>query len=385
MSNALTISALAENIFRARDQVARELIGFIPAVMLNTDAKGVSTGGTVTSFRTAVPTLGTTLTPAMSMPDGDDQTLGADTMTISQAAVVKIPLKGEIITQLANTIGYENARQQLIAQGIRAMVNAIESHVATVLKNGSSRAWGTAGTTPFGTPKLADAANMQKILDDNGVPADGRTLVINTSAAVALGTLTQLTNVGDAGTADLLRRGILGDLFGFSLRKSTKVASHTKGTGAAYAVDLVAGYSVGGTAIHIDTGTGTILAGDVLAFESDDYRYVVNTGCAGDADQDIVIAQPGLLAALANNKTVTVGNSYVANMAFHRDACELAIRPPALPPEGDAGSHMIVADDKSPLVFDAAIYPGYLMNVLHLSCVYQAKVWKPEYVATLMG
>lgn len=390
MANTLTISSLAENIFKARDKVAREMVGFIPAVMLNTDTKGVSTGGTVTSMRTAEPTLGTSLTPAMSMPAGDDQTVSAETVTMGQAAVVKIPLVGETVQQLINTVGYDVAYQQLIGQGIRVMVNAIEAHIGTVAKNGASRAWGTAGTTPFGsTPKLADAANVQKILDDNGAPMDGRALVINTSAGVALQSLTQLTNANEAGGAELLRRGILGDIFGFAIRKSGGVAAHTKGTGANYLVDLLAGYADGEITIHVDTGTGTFVAGDIITVADDPSGglYVVGTGFAGDGDGDVMLNHPGLtpLGVFANNKAVTVGANYTANIALQREGVELAIRPPALPMGGDAGQHMTIADDQSPLVFDAAIYPGYLMNVLHLSCVYQAKVWKPEFVATLLG
>lgn len=389
MANALTISALAENIFTARDQVARELVGFIPSVILNAGSERVSVNGTVTSFRTAQPTLGTTITPAMTMPDGDDQTIGADTMTIGQTAVIKIPITGNVFEQLANTVGYAAAREALIAQGIRTMVNAIEAHVGLVAKNGSSRAWGTAGTAPFGTPKLADAANMQKILDDNGCPIDGRSLIINSSAAVALATLTQLTNVSEAGTADLLRRGILGELFGFSLRKSAQVANHTKGTLAGSPTITNANFAVGATSLTLSAaGTGTIVSGDALSIANDTANvYIVNTG---DADVSgggtVILNAPGLRQATgASTRALTVAANYAANMAFHRSAIELVVRPPAMPLEGDAGDHMIIADDKSPLVFDAAIYPGYFMNVLHLSCHYQAKVWKPDYVATLLG
>lgn len=388
MANALTISALTENIFRARDKVARELVGFIPSVMINASGEGVSTGGTVNSFRTSEPTLGTTLTPAMTLPSGDDQTIGVETMTLGQAAVVKIPLAGEKILQLANTVGYDAALDAMIAQGLRVMVNAIEAHIAEVAYKGASRAYGTAGTAPFGsTPKLADAANMQKILDDNGAPMDGRTLVINTAAAVNLGSLTQLTNVGDAGTDDLLRRGVIADLFGFGIKKSAKVKTHTKGAGAGYDVDLTAGYAIGDTTIHLDGGTVNttgIKAGDVVTFVGDSNKYVVETGTTA-IEADIVLNRPGLRATLADTVEMTIGDSYTANVALQREAIELAIRPPALPQEGDAGDHQLIADDLSPLVFDAAIYKGYLMNVLHLSCVYQAKVWKPEFVATLLG
>ena len=53
--SALTLTALAENIYRARDIVARELVGFIPSILSNTDSEQVSTGGTVDSIVTSQP------------------------------------------------------------------------------------------------------------------------------------------------------------------------------------------------------------------------------------------------------------------------------------------------------------------------------------------
>jgi hypothetical protein len=62
------------------------------------------------------------------------------------------------------------------------------------------------------------------------------------------------------------------------------------------------------------------------------------------------------------------------------------MRPPAQPYGGDAAvDRMTIADDKTGLVFEAALYKGYGMNMLELTCFYKAKVWKPEFVATLLG
>jgi len=46
---------------------------------------------------------------------------------------------------------------------------------------------------------------------------------------------------------------------------------------------------------------------------------------------------------------------------------------------------MTIQDPKTGLVFEAALYPGYGMNVVELCCYYKAKVWKPEFVATILG
>lgn len=385
MSNDISLTGLTELVYATRDQVAREATGFIQGVTINSSDVGVSIGGTVNSFRSTAPTLNTSYTPAMTVPAASDITTATDTMTIGQVANVQIPLKGELVRQLNNTAGAA-AFQSLIAQGIRTIVNAIEARIGVVAKNAISRAVGTAGTTPFASN--ADlVATMRQILQDNGCPlSDGElSLVINSAAGAKMRNLSNLYKVNEAGSDNLLRRGELLNLHNFSIRESAGVAAHTKGTGASYLVDLVAGYVAGERSIHIDTGTGTVVAGDLLAFESDTNVYGVFSGCAGDGDQDIVLNYPGLRAALANNKTVTVGNAYTGNVGFHRSAIELVMRPPAMPEGGDAGQHEVIYDEQTGLVFDLGLYKGRGMNMLELTCMYEAKAWKPEFIAGLLG
>jgi hypothetical protein len=61
--------------------------------------------------------------------------------------------------------------------------------------------------------------------------------------------------------------------------------------------------AVGDTALSVDTGTGPILAGEVITIGS--YRYLVASDHAGGAGT-LTIAAPGLLAAAADDATITV-------------------------------------------------------------------------------
>lgn len=383
MANSLTLTSLTENIFRAKDRVARELVGFIPSVLINSGSEGVSINGTVRSFVTSAPTLNTSYTPAMSIPSADDQTVSAQTMTIGQVANVRIPLRGEDLRQLDNTAGGQRVIDDMIAQAMRKIVNTIESYVGTIVYKGSSRAVGTAGTTPFASNHNT-INSVRQILVDNGCPLDDVSLVINSSAGVNLRNLSHLYKVNEAGTDELARQGILLDISGIKIRESAGVASHTKGTGTSYLINNASGEVVGETVLTLDTGSGTIIAGDILTHASDSTnKYVVASALASN---DVTIAKPGLLIAAANNDAVTVGNNYTANVAFHRNAVELVVRPPAMPYGGDAAvDRMTVVDDKSGLVFDFALYKGYGMNSLEVTCFYDAKVWKSEFVATLLG
>lgn len=383
MANTLTISSIAENIFRAKEQIASEPTGFIQSAIMNTGIEGVSLAGTVTSYRTAQPTLNTSYTPSMTLPDGDDQTITTDTFTIDQVANVRIPLKGETLKQLDNTVGGQAVLDSLLMQAIRKLRNTIEAHVGAVLKNSSSRATGTAGTNPFAT-NINPLADVRQILVDNGAPDDGDiSLVINTSAGTKMRQIASLYKVNEAGSPGLLRNGELTNLMGMSIKESAGVASVTKGTGASYVTS--GSTAIDGTSIALVTGTGTVNAGDVVTFAADTTnKYIVGTGVS--APGTIALNSPGARVTIATANALTVGNSYTANIAFHRNAVELAMRPPSQPYGGDAAvDRMTVADDKTGLVFEVALYKGYGMAVLDITTFYKAKVWNPHLVATLLG
>jgi hypothetical protein len=113
--------------------------------------------------------------------------------------------------------------------------------------------------------------------------------------------------------------------------------------------------------------------------------YVVTTGATA-ASGTITIAAPGLRVAAAEGDTITVGGSHTANIGLHRLACELAIRPVADPIGGDAAvEQLVIADDRSPLVFTVHMYKGYHAAMMEVSAIYGVKVWKPEFVAKLLG
>jgi hypothetical protein len=392
MPNTITLDGLTEILHEARDIVAAEPVGFCNGVMINSNGiERVSLGGTVKSFRTAQPTLNTSFTPAMTIPSGDDQTIESDDLTIGQVANVKIPMTGETFRQIENTSGRENVKNAVIAQAFRKIRNAIEAHIGTVAKNGSSRATGTAGTTPFASNYNSVNA-IRQILVDNGCSVDDGqvSLVMNTLAGTNLRNLSNLQKVNEAGSSDLLRRGVLQDISGIALRESAGVASHTKGTLGGSPTSAAAGFAVGATDILLtaSVGTGTIVAGDALSLATDSNVYIVKTGVAdASTAATLVLNQPGLQKATgASTRALSLAANYTANVAFHRNAIELVMRPPAMPEGGDAADdRMTLFDEKSGLVFEIALYKGYGMNMLDITVFYQAKVWKPEFVATLLG
>lgn len=381
MSNVLT--NLAADIFKAADIVGREQVGFIPSVTINsTESERAAKGDVIRSAFTRQATVSTTYTPAMALPEPTYQTVDSKTFTIDNYAEVDIPFTGEDIKHLRNGAGFETVYGDQVAQAMRAITNTIEAAVGVAAKNGASRAYGTAGTTPFGS-NFNEVAEIRKILVDNGMPQDGRsTLVINSAAGVKLRNLAQLQKANEAGGTQLLRQGQLLDLQGLMFKESAGVASHTVGTGASYVTNGT--FAVGATSIAVDGGTGTVLAGDVVTFEGDTNKYVVATALTAGT---LVLAGNGLRKALADGVAMTVGAAYTGNIAFHQAAIELVCRPVAGRGVGQdaAIDSMTVQDPVSGLVYDVSVYAGNMMKNIKVSCLYGAKVWKPEFVATLLG
>lgn len=386
---ANTLTNLAADIYKAADQVGRELVGFIPAVTINGDATTqAAKGDTIRAAFTRTPTVSTTYSPSMTIPEGTDQTVDNKTMTLDTFANVQIPWTGEDILHVNNGSGFETIYGDQIKQAMRAITNSIESAIGTAAYVASSRAFGSAGTTPFGS-NFNEIAELRQILVDNGCPVDGNlSLVVNSLAGTNLRQLAQLQKANEAGGSDMLRQGTLLDLQGFMLRESAGVASHTKGAGTGY--DFVSGgEAIGQTTLSVEGGTVNstgIKAGDVITHAGDTInKYVVGTGLTSTSG-DIVINNPGLRIAGVDANEITVGDSYAANLAFHRSAIELGIRPIAVPAGGDAAVDMMTVQDPwSGLVYTIALYKGYKKAMFEVSCLYGVKAWKSENIATLLG
>lgn len=382
-----TLTGLIVDAQSAADRVLREQTGFIGAVYVNPSAEMVAKDQNMTY--PIVPTMSASdVTPAATITDPSGVTVGYGQMTISKIRKVPFSWNGE--EQLSVKQVYANIKEDQIAQAMRTLINEIESDLFSAAKAGASRAYGTAGTTPFATAAdLTDIAQVGKILRDNGAWTSDMHMVLNTTSGAKIrGTQSNLFKVNEAGNADLLREAALGRLEGFNLHESGQIVSHTKGTGASYLVDLTAGYAAGSQTIHIDTGTGTILAGDILTntkTSRDTNKYVVKTGFAGDGDGDIVLAKPGNLVAWVNNDPVAVGNSYTGNFAFERNAIHLLTRLPQLPAEGALGEHEVITDPFSGISFLLSVYPAYHKVITELSIAWGVKAVKSEAIVTLLG
>ena len=381
-----TLTNLLPNLYASLDVVSRELTGLIPAVTVDASVNRVAKNQTVYVPIAAANTAGGDITPAMSVPAESDQTVGATAITISKYRAFPFSWDGEEQTGLNNNgPGYSQIKNNQILQAMRAAVNEVETDLAALHVN-FSRAYGTAGTTPFATAgDFTDATETLRILKDNGAPADYQ-MVLNTAAgAKFLGKQAAATvQFNDS----ILRQGELLSVSGMPLRESAQINTSTAGT-ASSATTNNAGYAVGATTITLaSAGTGTLVAGDVITFAGDSNKYVVTSG---DSDVSnggtITIAEPGLRVAMsAATKAITVVAAAARNMAFSRSAIVLATRMPKRPEEGDMAIDVAtITDPRSGLSFEVAVYPGYRKVRYELALAWGVKVIKPAHTALLLG
>lgn len=374
---ANTLSNLIPDVYAALDVVSRELVGAIPGVTRDPGADRVASNQTLRVAQTPTNTTAS-YTPAMSVPSAIDQTIANAALTLTKNKYAGFSWTGEETYSVDQGPGFLNIRQGQIAQAFRALVNEMENDVCDALAAGASRAYGTAGTTPFAST-LGDSAQVRKILDDNGAPASARSLVIDTSAGAALRTLGQLTKANEAGTGMTLRDGELLNLHGFSVRESAQINTQTAGSGASYLLN--GALAVGATTVTVDTGSGTILAGDIVTIGSN--KYVVASALSGGS---FTINAPGIVAAAADNLAITVNATSARNIAFSSDAIVLATRLPMFPSEGDlAIDNEIITDPRTGISFDLRVYPGDGMVLYRIHALWGWKVLKPAHTALLLG
>ena len=375
---ANTLTNLTPDLYEALDTVSRELVGMIPAVTLDANAERAAKGQTIRSA-VAPSSAAADITPAQKAPDTGDQIITNKTLSISKSRGVAIRYNGEEQRGLNTGPGYSSILQNQFAQAMRTLTNEVETDL-TALYAQASNAYGTPGTTPFGTAgDFSDASFALKLLKDNGAPLTGNQLVVSSAAGASM--LGLQSRIDVQGNDSMLRQGVMLSTAGMDIRESAQINSHAKGTGASYITNGT--FAVGDTAIDIDGGSGTILAGDVITFAGDTNKYVVTSALAAGT---VTIAAPGLKAALADGVAVTVGNAYAANMAFNRDAIVLVTRAPARPVEGDlAEDVMLMTDPRSGITFEVSMYKEYRQVHFEVALAWGVSAIKPEHMAVLLG
>lgn len=386
---ALTLTGLIPDIYAAMNIIAREQVGFIPAVSRDSNAERAALNQTVRS-----PVVGAMVAEDLTIgnvsADTPNQTVGYVDMKITKQRSVPFGITGNESHSLRNAGTLQNINQQRITQALRTLTNEVELDLAFAARTSLSRAYGTPGTQPFGTAgDLSDFAQPGKILKDNGAPMSDLHMVLGSSAMANMqGKQSGLFKVNEAGTDQLLREGIITRVQGWGLHESAAIDTVASGTAAGATTNGTA-HAKGDTVIRLAAGgTGAVLAGDVIRLAGSTDMYTVVSGDASVADGgQLTIAAPGLRQAIPAAATaITVIAASARNSFFQRAAIQLATRAPAMPEGGDmADDVMMVTDPVSGISYEFAVYKQKRQVRYEVNLAWGFAVPNPHLGGNLLG
>jgi hypothetical protein len=381
------IDLIRRDIMLGLKEVSNEPTGFIQSVNTATGAEGAAIGDQIKIPSGTAGDIEDTPV-GYNMPTEGKSDVNAGTMAITKSKTVKIDWKGEEQKAVMNSGVMGTVLAQQFADAFRKLRNEIEMDVYKEAIAGASRAYGTIGTTPFGTSgSMADLANMKGILDANGTSPSSRTIVLSPAAEInLLSNQMNMIKVNEAGSDALLHQGIVMPTYGFNVRSSAagnEYAANTDATG--FAVNGKA--DKGAKEISVDGGTGSIVAGNIVTFAGDTNKYVAGTG---STSTKLILNPNGLRKETADDSAITVAGGYTASVALHRNAIALAIRPPAVPvvngKEMDTAiAREYVTDPLTNITYEVAVYAGVRQVQYQISVCWGVKAVNGEHIALLLG
>lgn len=122
--------------------------------------------------------------------------------------------------------------------------------------------------------------NARRVLNENRAPEDGRYLWVTNAVEAAMLELGEFTKVNESGMNAALRRGVIGNLFGFNIVAQHNVPyMETVSLDAIQADELSTNAAKGATTISVDSGVGFIV-GEYIYFPGTDAAPYKVTGIA---------------------------------------------------------------------------------------------------------
>lgn len=295
------------------------------------------------------------------------------------------------------TLSIEEYSKRYITPAAIALANQVDADLCDLYK-GIHQSSGAAGTTPATFKAFAGASTE---LNRFSVPMDSRALVLDTDAELnAADVLKGLNN--PAMVEGAVRDIATGRIGNMTTYMDQNIKTHTAGTADAnYDVN---GADQTGASINVDTGSGTILEGDLITFAS---VYSVNpvsrqsTGnlktftvvsTTGGATVTNIVLSPAIITegayqnvtnAPADGDDLVLTATHQANLAFHRNAFGLVVVPLEMP-DGAPFKARQTADN-----FSIRVLKDYDIDndedIIRIDILYGVKDIYPEFGCRLLG
>lgn len=222
------------------------------------------------------------------------------------------------------------------AEAVRALVYDINASIHAkypgVYGYYGDATFGDANTDPFAST-VGAATGARKILHSQLCPRSDRRMVLDFDAEANALNLAAFADFDKTNDQNVKIEGILGRKYGFDWMTDDQITTHTAGTASVdadvIALDDGADADIGDTTVTLDvaSGTSTLVTGDIIKFANHAQTYTVVTGGTLDTTGIPVVISPPLKADVPNDTAVEVARDHTVNLAFHRDAFALAVRP----------------------------------------------------------
>ncbi len=258
-----------------------------------------------------------------------------------------------------------------IQEAIRGLVNKIETNVWLNYKKFYGYS-GVAATAPFGSD-ISEFLTAEKIANDQLMPGDRRTLLMNT---VANANWKGLRRNFDKNFQDV----------GVEAVWSQHVPTHTAGTwsnaGTASGTNAAAQ-----NVVNLTAGTGSLLVGDVITFSGADAQTYVVLTATGTAPTTAITVYPNLVTAKSASEVVTVKASHAVNLLFHPNAIAFAMAPMVggINIAGTTRLESVVVDQDSGLALRLTVFQGFYQTEWSFDALWGSAVPRPELGVRIAG
>lgn len=267
------------------------------------------------------------------------------------------------------------------SEALKALANYVDNKILATYVGIYGFA-GTPGTTPFLT-STAEYTAARTVLNKQLAPMDPRFVVLGPDAeGNALG-LRAFQDASFTGNLDGIINGQINNKLGARWLMDQNIPTHTAGTGAGYLVNNGAGYAAGVRTVATDTGTGTVLAGDIITFANHTQTYTVVSTVGAPVTS--ITFEPGLVTAVPDNNAITLKASHVVNLLIHRDAIAFASRPFSGSDPMNLGNFLSAADPVSGLTLRLEVTREHKRTRFSWDILFGTKLVRAELGARIAG
>lgn len=230
------------------------------------------------------------------------------------------------ITAKEMSLSIDQYSERIINPAMAAIAQKIDEYLCGLYADVPFYA-GTAGTTPA---TLAAVAAAGKVLNINKAPMAGRNLVIDPSAHASLVVLDAFAGADKSGSTEALREASIGRALGFDTYMDQNIKAHANGTATSGNASGTAGDATIAVA-SLSAATATIKKGTLFTIADDTTVYTVTEDATGSSSAIAALKISPALKVTASTKAITFIAGHAANLAFHKNAFALVVRPLALP------------------------------------------------------